>query len=237
MATLAELRKKVQLRLRDWNKSKWDPMELDALLNEAQDDFTRRSKYLRGVNKQNIVDGTSLYSLTPASGYRIGQILEVVYYDGSVFHSPLTIISPQELAERDSDWRNSTGDYPTYAVLNFNDGTADTAANDSVRLYPEPSSSVTNGLQVTYVMHTDGQMTADATAMALPERIALEALVNYAVSEAMIRRAAEHPEETQFLSSQAADYRSRYEADLRKASMEALLGYGAKPPKARIQFF
>lgn len=229
MATLAELRKKVQVRLRDWNQNQWNPLEINALLNEAQDAFTRDSEYLTGVDVQSIVASTARYTLTPASGMRIGRVISVAYYDGSTDRVPLIVKTQHGMNDLDSDWRNRTGE-PTHCILNFNDVTESSASNDSVRLYPNPTTSVTNGLRTTYVLLTDGAMTTDVSTMLLPERIAEEALINYATAEASVRRATEKPELASSLMSQASLYRSRYEKDLMKARMEALNGYATIRP-------
>lgn len=224
MATLSALRRKVYQRLRDFGEKEFEPEEVNIILNEAQDKFSRDSEYLKAVNVQSISASDATYTVTPPSNYRVGRLIVVQVNDGSIDNWKLEPISPAKLTEMDSDWRNRTGSKPWWYVRNFDPSTADTARNDHLWLYPTPDTAYTNGLRVTYVLCTDGQMTADTTEMALPERVAEEALINYAASECLVRKSLgnEHFDQCVALSKY---YKELYTQDLFAFATEAKSTY------------
>lgn len=232
MATRLELQRYVVEELSEWEYHV-EPESVCRLLNRAQDLFTRDSGYLRGVNVQSITANTSRYSLTPPSGYRIGRVLLVQFYDGSTDDWPLQIMSVQEMTDYDQDWRNRASGRPTHYVRNFDPGTADTPRNESLYLYPTPDANYTNGLRVNYTLVTDGQMSADATEMALPERIGSEALIAYACAEILMRKAIKDPDAASLLQGASERYRLRWEDEKERAVREASGGYDRKPRYSR----
>lgn len=295
MATLAELRRKVQTRLRDWGGDLWDEFELNILLNEAQDQFTRDTQYLRATDIIPVLQGEGLYSISAPANYRVGNVMGVVYFDGVRDDVPLTPVTLTQMQLLDPDWRHRVTGRPQYLIRNYNPYQEGVAANNSVYMYPvleDPiaSSTVTETrtigaaasklylgdaplgtvtsvvnastgsaytvvtnytvgtnyienvnipsgtaltltytvspcLRVTYALVTDGQMTDDSTEMALPEATAEEALINYAVSEALVRRQLENPDKASLFSEQAKFYREKYTDRMIRASVESKVGF------------
>lgn len=137
MATLAQLRRKVQSRLRDWGGDIWEEFELNQILNEAQDQFTRDTGYLRTVINTPMTDGQSVYTLSAPAGYRINETLSVIYFDGVRDYPALIPVSLRQLELMSPDYRHVSGSVPMYYIRNFNPGTA-TPSNDTFYLYPTP---------------------------------------------------------------------------------------------------
>jgi hypothetical protein len=137
MATLAQLRRKVQSRLRDWGGDQWEEFELNQILNEAQDQFTRDTGYLRTVIEQNMLDGASVYTLSAPAGYRINETLSVIYYDGVRDYPALISVSLRQLELMSPDYRHVSGSVPMYYIRNFNPDTG-LPSNDAFYLYPTP---------------------------------------------------------------------------------------------------
>jgi hypothetical protein len=146
---------------------------------------------------------------------------------------PLTLA---QVTEADWDWRRRTSAKPYAYIRNIDPSTADTGNNEFLYLYPTPTSAYTNGLRAYYTLITDDQLTADGTTMALPERIAEEALVNYAASECLIRLSMSGGEETNKLLGLSKIYRERYETDLIAAAVEAKTGYDHAKTITRTYF-
>lgn len=311
MATLESLRRRVYDALEDWNQRR-DPLLINQLLNRAQNVFSRDSGYLRGVNVQNVVAGTALYTLTPPSNYRIGRVDAVQFHDGngaigsisvsaggSLYTSsptvtiaaptsgttatatatasggavtavtlvlagtgyvgapaisfsggggsgatawatmagiddvPLISLTLAEMNNLDSNWRVRTGQRPSYYLRNYDDATASTARNESFRLYPLPNTNYTVGLRVSHRLVTAGQMTTDSTVMALPERIAEDALVNYAAGQILKRMSLEDPRRSRFLTEESDRYMALWLKDLQEAGAEVQTGYDHKPSRTR----
>jgi hypothetical protein len=317
MATLAEMRRKVYTRLRDWGGDVWNEFELNQILNEAQDNFTRDTGYLRSVIIMPITDDKSVYTLTPPSGYRIGDTLSVIYYDGVRDYPALIPVSLRQLELMSPDYRHVTGSVPMYVVRNFNPETT-APTKDTFYLYPTPdgiagvytgpwpltftggggtgangtanftsgvvtsitfnvaqggtgyTSAPTVGLATTYngmtmvpgtglqltatingggvntitinnggsgyiatskqfrvnvTLMTDNQMTTDDTEMALPERLAEEALISYAVAEAFVRESLASPDKSDAYIKQSQYYRDIYTARMVRAAAEAKTGF------------
>jgi len=295
MSTLAELRRKVQTRLRDWGGDLWDEFELNILLNEAQDQFTRDTQYLRTTDIIPVLQGEGLYSISAPANHRVGNVMGVVYFDGVRDDVPLTPVTLTQLQLLDPDWRHRVTGRPQYLIRNYNPYQEGVAANNSVYMYPvledpiaastvtetrtigaattrlylgdAPLGTVTSVvnastgsaytvttnytvgtnyienvnipsgtaltltytvspcLRVTYALVTDGQMTDDSTEMALPEATAEEALINYAVSEALVRRQLENPDKADLFASQAKFYREKYTDRMIRASVESKVGF------------
>lgn len=137
MATLAQLRRKVQSRLRDWGGDMWEEFELNQILNEAQDQFTRDTGYLRTVINTAMTDGQSVYTLSAPAGYRINETLSVIYFDGVRDYPALIPVSLRQLELMSPDYRHVSGSVPMYYIRNFNPGTA-TPSNETFYLYPTP---------------------------------------------------------------------------------------------------
>jgi hypothetical protein len=225
MATLAEMRRKVYTRLRDWGGDVWNEFELNQIINEAQDNFTRDTGYLRSVIISTIVDGQSVYTLTPPAGYRIGDTLSVIYYDGVRDYPALIPVSLRQLELMSPDYRHVSGSVPMYVVRNFNPETT-APTKDTFYLYPTPDISGSDKrLRVNVVLMTDGQLTSDDTEMALPERIAEEAIINYAVAEAFVRESLSAPDKADAYIKQSQYYRQRYDQAMVRAAAEAKTGF------------
>lgn len=137
MATLAQLRRKVQSRLRDWGGDMWEEFELNQILNEAQDQFTRDTGYLRTVINTPMTDGQSVYTLSAPAGYRINETLSVIYFDGVRDYPALIPVTLRQLELMSPDYRHVSGSVPMYYIRNFNPDTL-TPSNDTFYLYPTP---------------------------------------------------------------------------------------------------
>ena len=226
MATLAELRRKVYTRLRDWGGDVWNEFELNQILNEAQDAFTRDTGYLRSVIVATVVDGQPVYTLTPPAGYRIGDTLSVIYYDGVRDYPALIPVSLRQLELMSPDYRHVSGSIPMYYIRNFNPATS-TPTKDTFYIYPTPDigDATDKRLRVNVVLMTDNQMSTDDTEMALPERLAEEALINYAVAEAFVRESLSAPDKAEMYLKQAQYYRDMYTARMVRAAAEAKSGF------------
>lgn len=312
MASLSDLRRYVHEELEDY-EAHVEPESINRTLNRGQDLFTRDSGYLRGVNVQDITAGTARYTLSPASGYRIGRVMAVQFHDGNGAVSTITISNagssytsaptvtiadpssgttatatatvsggevtaitiseagtgylgppaitfsggggsgaaafctlagidddPLEsmsvddmLKGHNANWRFETSGRPTHYLRNYDDGTADTARNESIRLYPVPTTSYTVGLRVSYTLVTDGQMSGDQIESALPERVALEALVSYACAEVLFRKASRDPDAAKVLIGAAKRYQDRWKDELDLAVREVSGGYDRKKRVSR----
>lgn len=217
MATLADLRRTVQTRLHDWDQTKWSPAEIDVLLNEAQDRFTKETGYLTGLIVKNVVANTGVYKLELA-GYRIGRIVTVKLYDGSTDNTPMVPISLAKLEYLDPDWRNRTASKSTHFIRNF-DPTTSGPSVDTVCLYPIPDTAYTNGLRVSCSLMTDKLLVGETDSLAVPERAAEEAVINYAVAEALLRNVSGEDAEARLKQSEI--YRDRFARDMRQAVVEA----------------
>ena len=226
MATLAQLRRKVQSRLRDWGGDQWEEFELNQILNEAQDQFTRDTGYLRTVIEQNMQDGVSNYTLSAPAGYRINETLSVIYYDGVRDYPALISVSLRQLELMSPDYRHVSGSVPMYYIRNFNPATT-APTTDTFYLYPTPDigAATDKRLRVNVTLMTDNQMAADGTEMALPERIAEEAIINYAVAEALMRECMAIPDKADLFMKQVEYYRSKYLDRMVRAAAEAKTGF------------
>lgn len=226
MATLAELRRKVYTRLRDWGGDVWNEFELNQILNEAQDNFTRDTGYLRSVIVATVVDDQAVYTLTPPAGYRIGDTLSVIYYDGVRDYPALIPVSLRQLELMSPDYRHVSGSIPMYYIRNFNPDTS-TPTKDTFYIYPTPDigAATDKRLRVNVVLMTDNQMAADDTEMALPERVAEEALISYAVAEAFVRESLASPDKSDIYIKQSQYYRDIYTARMIRAAAEAKSGF------------
>jgi hypothetical protein len=80
-------------------------------------------------------------------------------------------------------------------------------------------------LRVNVTLTTDGQMTTDDTEMALPERVAEEALINYTVAEALMRECMAIPDKADLFMKQVEYYRSKYLDRMVRAAAEAKSGF------------
>src|SRR3990167_3645675 len=107
--------------------------DLDILLNKGREEVVAETDMLEGSNTQDVVDGTSGYTL-PAD---FKSIL-AVYHDSV----PLLEISQQDLDMQYSNWKADEGTPWAFFV---------DAGLTQVRLYPTPDTDSTNGLVVEYV--------------------------------------------------------------------------------------
>lgn len=195
--TRLELRRNVQRRLRDFDGTKWHPTEIDILLNEHQDEFSRDTEYLivpivqdaiAAVTDSNSnVITTVPYIIEPNLGYELLRIAELQFYDGSVYvHVPVWTV--EQLESNDPNYRTRQSSRPTCYVRNFDpSGGRTSPANDSVWLYPNLDTTYSNGLVARCKVCTKKQMNTDSTPMALPARIAEEAIVARTVAYCLMR--------------------------------------------------
>jgi len=308
MSTLGELRRKVQQRLRDFSQKQWEPLELNIILNEAQDLFTRDTQYLHATDIIPTQQGEGYYEIRVPQYYRMANVIATVYFDGVRDFPAMLPVTVNQLQFIDPDWRHRVNAVPLYTIRNYNPYREGVASNNSIYIYPVPSNaispytnietrtfpptsanstriyfedepllavtSVVNKstgvayvenvdyqvispvgdnvnvvspyinsltipadtavsvtytvrpcLRVTYAMSTDGQMVTDDTEMALPEVVAEEALINYTVAEALVRRQLEEPEKASLFAQQAQYYRDKYTDRLIRAATESKMGY------------
>jgi hypothetical protein len=229
MAALKDLRQKVQIRIRDFAEiPQFDPIEINQAINEAQDHFTANTKYLKLTDQQNIVANTAKYTVNTPSNTRLGEILTVKINNGSSDLLPLQVMSPLQMDYQFANWRNTKASIPSYYVVNFDPTLAGelTVTTNSVWLYPTPDTGYTNGLVVTYSYSTDNALTADNSTLVINERVCEEAIIDYAVSELLLRS-----------SNDAWQiYRGRYETALNKARRESEIKYRSRP-RTRAYFF
>lgn len=304
MSTLGELRRKVQQRLRDFSQKKWEPLELNIILNEAQDLFTRDTQYLHSTDIIPTQQGEGYYEITVPQYYRMANVIATVYFDGVRDFPAMLPVTVNQLQFIDPDWRHRVNAVPLYTIRNYNPYREGVASNNSIYIYPVPSNAVSpytnietrtfppassgssniyfedepvvnitsvvdkltgatyvlntdytytaptgnvSGyitrvtipadtavsvtytvrpcLRVTYAMSTDGQMITDDTEMTLPEVVAEEALINYTVAEALVRRQLEEPEKAALFAQQAQYYRDKYTDRLIRAATESKMGY------------
>lgn len=143
MATLNELRRKVQQSLRDFSQKQWEPLELNILLNEAQDQFTRDTQYLRATDIIRIYQGEGLYSITAPANYKVGNVMSVVYFDGVRDDVPLIPVTLAQMQLLDPDWRHRVTGRPQYLIRNYNPYQEGVAANNSVYMYPVLENPIT----------------------------------------------------------------------------------------------
>lgn len=214
MATLATLRRRVLIKLGDFQQTR--ALEADHYLNLAQDQFTRETEQVQLLSVQDIVAGQAAYTLTPAAGYLVAKVLRVTYFDGSRDY-PLGGTTFTELEAVDPDWRNATGTRPEQYVRNLNLVTEETVAGDLILLTPPPSANVADGLRVIYAAMTDTAMTADDSTTLLPKYD--DAMVDFALAE------MKHPD--------AAAHMQAFVAAIANARAEAERGFEDQPRRVR----
>ncbi len=185
--TLGELRGRVLLRLRDPRAEKWTVPEVNSLLNKAQDLFSRDSEYLRDYWIADIPANatTAMVPVAPA-GFRIGRWLEVKFNNGFYDQPALDSRWLDQMEGIDPAWRTRQGGRPILYVRGY-DPNVGSSSPDSLWLWPTSTQAWPQGLRLWYIKETDNQLTSDATPMALPPRVAAEALVAYTVKEALLR--------------------------------------------------
>ena len=234
MASLEYLRRKVQTRIRDFDRKLVQPAEIDAILNEAQDRFTKETDYVLSTLIVDIVADQALYELS-TPGYKIGRIQTVKVYDGSTDSWVVLPVSVEKLDALDSDWRNRTSARPWYYVRNYTPSTSLSVKGASIWLYPTPTTTYSSGLRITTSLITDNALVADGSESVVGEWD--EALVNYAVAEAMIRCALQKdPEVAKTYMGQAEIYRRRFEEDLLNAAVKGKTGYDRAFGTTKTQF-
>lgn len=234
MATLEWLIRKVQMRLRDWEQEKISPEEIKILLNEGLDKFTRDTSYLRTTIVQDITASGNPYSLT-LPGYRLGRIISLKLYDGSRDNYPILPISAEKMDKQyDYDWRNVSASKPWHYIRNFNPSIPLGTAKDTVWLYPTPDTAYTSGLRAVVILSTDNFLQGDSDELPIAERVAEEAVTNYAISETFARLALEIPERAEQYIAEHVRYGNRFMEDLLNFSVEAATGYDRIPPEPRI---
>lgn len=194
--TRGQLRNRVQTRLRDWKQQGWHPQEINDLLNEAQDEFSRDTEYLVTSNIQDITAAASPgaivpppYKIIPAAGYELIRILGLQLFDGSVYLD-IDPWTQTQVEQFDPLYRLRTAGKPYRYIRDFDPSLGagqGTPAVDTVWLYPASDTTYTAGLVARIAIATRNQMTSDSIPMALPYRMAGEALIAYTTAQCLLR--------------------------------------------------
>lgn len=228
MTTRRQLTSLVYARMRDYNHTLANPLEIHSLLNEAQTEITDRASIIRRFRSIPLVSGTSSYLIPDTPGAHVGQILNVQVNDGTYDLYPLQQVDLLVMAEEVPTWRTDTG-VPTAFML----GTDPTLTFESARLtdvlttYPQIDLSGYS-LKVTYSVVTNNQMRGDDIEPLLPTQWD-DALVSYAVSEILLRNMMTASDAQMARYQTLADnYRARYEEMLNEAIAFAASSYGAQ---------
>lgn len=241
--TRLELRRNVQRRLRDFDGSRWHPTEIDILLNEQQDEFSRDTEYLTvpiaqdavlaATDSSSNVITTPPYIIEPNLGFELLRIAALQFYDGSVYRD-IPVWTVEQLEANDPNYRTRQSSRPTSYIRNFDpsDGRA-SPANNSLWLYPNLDTTYTNGLVARCKVCTHDQMNTDSTSMALPAQIAEEAIVARTVAYCLMRG----PRFGKLQMDPAAliDYGlQRFEKDKTNASRAVALGFDKARGRTRV---
>ena len=224
MVTLGELRRKVQMRLRDYSQKAWEPLELNHLINEAQDTLTRDTEILQGSYVTDINANQQIYQIKPPPGYRLYRVLSVKIYDANRDGYPIEPVTLTQLDNIDYNWRNTTGDLPLFYLRDFSP-TSPLPTNDSMWLYPTPNTDKADGLRVAYSMITKGQMTMDDSAMAVPDEME-DAVADWATAEALLLALPFAGDRQSTYAEMGALFRKRYDAQMEKTSAWVKTGRG-----------
>ena len=235
MVTLGDLRRKVQMRLRDYSQKGWEPLELNKLINEAQNTFTRDTEILQGSFITDINASQSIYQIKPPPGYRLYRIQSVKVYDANRDGYPIEPVSLVQMDHIDYNWRNTTGDLPIYYLRDFSP-TSPLPTNDSLWLYPTPSSAKSDGLRVAYSMLTQDQMVNDDTAMAVPDE-SEDAISDWATAEALVLALPFAGERQAIYTDMSKMYRERYDVMAAKTVAWVKSGRGRSLFTARGYYF
>lgn len=176
--TLAELRRFVQLRLRDFDR-RILPAEIDVELNRNLDLYTRDNDVVQGTIAFNLVANQAVYPLVPDAGYQVGRILSVKCSQNGVDSNLVTPRTPAEMDREIVDWRNSTitSNTPTHYVLDFDPNTSGRVLSQSMTLWPLPSQNYAPGIIVTCLFTTDGLLVSDGSQIPVQAMYAKEWLI------------------------------------------------------------
>lgn len=224
MVTLGELRRKVQMRLRDYSQKGWEPLELNILINEAQNTFTRDTEILQGSYITDINANQQIYQIKPPPGYRLYRVQSVKIYDASRDGYPIEPVTLTQLDNIDYNWRNTTGDLPLFYLRDFSP-TSPLPTNDSMWLYPTPNTDKADGLRVAYSMITQDQMKTDDSPMAAPDE-SEDAITDWATAEALVLAIPFAGERQQAYTDMSVLYRKRYDDMVAKTSAWVKTGRG-----------
>lgn len=228
MTTRRQLTSQVYARLRDYDHKLANPLEVYALLNEAQTEITDRSSMIRRFRSIPLVSGTASYLIPDTPGCHVGTILNVQVNDGTYDLYPLQQLDLLVMAEEVPTWRTDTG-VPTGYIM----GTDPTLTYESARLtdvlttYPIIDLSGYS-LKITYSVVTNNQMRGDDIEPLLPTQWD-DALVAYAASEILLRNLMTAPDSVVARYQTLSDnYRARYEEMLNEAIAFSASSYGAQ---------
>jgi hypothetical protein len=176
--TLADLRRNVSLRIRDFER-KIAPLEIDAELNRNLDLLTRDTDLVQGVIIFNLVANQSLYQLIPDAGYQIGRILSVKSSQNGVDAALMQRRTAAEMDREIVDWRNTTvtSNVPVYYVLDYDANTSGNVVTQQMYVWPLPATSYAPGIIVTCVFTTDGLLVSDGSQIPIQAMYAKEWLI------------------------------------------------------------
>ncbi len=231
-ATLGDLARRVQLKLRDTSGTKWPVPELWALLNEAQDRFTRDTEYLRAWWSADLPANLTT-PLLPAApkGYQMGRWLVVQFFNGA-HDFPLDPLRLDQISAKDPNWRRSPGQPVAY--VRGIDPHGATANPDFLWPWPTTGTDYPEGIRLCHVLETNNQMgQTEDMQMALPDRVAADALVSYAVAEAALRGPRYGKVEVN--KDLVASCLAKWNDDLEAAAVEAARGIDRPYSTSRVR--
>ena len=214
MTTRRTLEQRVYTRLRDYNRQMANPVEVQMLLNDAQDLISGSANIIRRFRGIPLVSGTSVYQVPDAPGVRVNTVLNVQVNDGTYDLYPLQQLDLLWLAEYIPTWRTDSG-VPTGYIL----GTDPTVTWESARLTDTITTYPTIDLdgyelKIVYAAVTDGQLRGDDVEPLLPTTFD-EALVSYAVAEVLLRQMmVMSGEELTRAAQMEQTYRARFQQGL-----------------------
>lgn len=214
MTTRRVLEQRVFTRLRDFGRQMANPVEVQLLLNDAQDAISGAANVIRRFRSIPLVSGTSVYQVPDAPGVRVSTILNVQVNDGTYDLYPLQQVDLMMMAEEVPTWRTDTG-VPTAYILGTNPAINYESARltDTITTYPQIDLDGYS-LKVVYSAVTDNQMRGDEIEPLLPFAFD-EALVSYAVAEVLLRNMmlASGDQSTRFATLEQT-YRARFQQGL-----------------------
>lgn len=214
MTTRRVLEQRVFTRLRDFGRQMANPVEVQLLLNDAQDLISGSSNVIRRFRSIPLVSGTSIYQVPDAPGVRVNTILNVQVNDGTYDLYPLQQVDLMVMAEEVPTWRTDTG-VPTAYILGTDPSVTYESARitDTITTYPKIDLDGYS-LKVVYAAVTDNQLRGDEMEPLLPVSFD-EALVSYAVAEVLLRNLmlANADQAARFTALEQA-YRARFQQGL-----------------------
>lgn len=228
MSTRKQLEQRVYASLRDYQRQIANPLEVHALLNEAQDRITEQAGVLRRFRSIPLTSGISTYLIPDAPGGHVGQVLNVQVNDGTYDLYPLQQVDLLVMAEEVPTWRTDTGVPTAYILGTDTEYNYETARlTDLLTTYPQIDLSGYS-LKVVYTLRTMDQMTGDGIEPLLPSSFD-EALVSYAVSEILLRNliTADDAQAARY-TALIETYRSRFDEGVLEAMSLAANSYGAQ---------